>query len=279
MAGAFDSMGYAREAFVEQIYDNSFTDILVKYGQIIQNDRNSLNTSLFGDFEPIETPKPEFPMVAPWNRLRLLEEEKKLVTVYLSAHPLDPYYMEVNYGCSCKCGEFDEIKEAGNTYTLGGIVTSVDSGTSQKGAPWLGFTLEDFSGNYTFKVWGKEVANLKNRVQPNDFIRVKTRVNASFYRPGSLDVKIEDIQFLQDISSSTANGVRIYLDRNFAQPDFYSRLMNFDAKERPGDLYMKIFDRERNQLINIHSRKKFPITKELIQFLDDWGIKYEVINN
>lgn len=279
MAGAFDSMGYAREAFVEPIYDSTFTDVLVKFGQIIQNDKNSLNTSLFGELEPIETPKPEFPNVTPWNRLRLLEEEKKLVTVYLSAHPLDPYYMEVNYGCSCKCGEFDDVKEAGNVYTLGGVVTSVDTGTSQKGTPWLGFTIEDFSGNYTFKIFGRDVANFKNRVQPNDFVRVRARVSNSTYRPGLLDTRIEDIQFLQDIASNTANGVRIYLDRSFNQPEFYSRLEKFEAKERPGDLYLRIFDRERNQIINIHSRKKFPITKELVDFLDDWGVKYDVISN
>ncbi|MCH5234979.1 MAG: DNA polymerase III subunit alpha [Muribaculaceae bacterium] len=278
IAGAFDSMGYAREAFVEPIYDSTFTDVLVKYGQTIQNDKNSLNTSLFGDLEPIDTPKPEFPQVVPWNRLKLLEEEKKLVTIYLSAHPLDPFYMEVTYGCSCKCGEFDELKEAGNVYTLGGVVTSVDMGTNQKGNPWMSFTLEDFSGNFTFKVFGRDVANMKNKVQPNDFIRVRTRVNESTYRQGFLDIRIEDIQYLQDLSGSTANGVRIYLDRTFAQSEFYTKLMEFNSKERPGDLYLKIYDRERNQLINIHSRQKFPITKEFVEFLDDWGVKYDVLS-
>ena len=278
LAGAFDSMGYAREAFVEPIYDSTFTDILVRFGQTIQNDKNSLNNSLFGDLEPIETPKPEFPSVAPWNRLRLLEEEKKLVTVYLSAHPLDPYYMEVTYGCSTKCGEFDEIKEAGNVYTLGGVVTSVDLGTTQKGNPWLSITIEDFSGNYSFRVFGRDVNNFKNRVQPNDFIRIKVRVSASTYRPGSLDTRIEDIQFLQDIAPVTANAVRIYLDRNFTQPDFYENLMKFDSKERQGDLYLKIFDRERNQFINIHSRKKFPINKDLVEFLEDRGIKFDILS-
>lgn len=278
LAGAFDSMGYPREAFVENIYDVSFTEILVKYGQTMQNDKNSLNTSLFGDLEPIEVPKPEFPQVVPWNRLRLLEEEKKLVTVYLSAHPLDPYYMEVNFGCSCKCGEFNELKEAGNVYTLGGVITSLEIGTTQKGTPKLSIVLEDFSGNYNFVVYGRDVANYKNRIQQNDFIRLRVRVSASTHKPGLLDTKIEDIQLLQDISSSTANAVRLYLDRHMAQPDFYSNLLKFEGEERPGDLYLKIFDLEKNQIINIHSRKKFMITRELIEFLNDWGIRYEVLN-
>lgn len=278
MAGAFDSMGYAREAFVEPIADTSFTDILVKFGQTIQNDKNSLQASLFGDLEPIETPKPDFPVVAPWNRLKLLEEEKKLVTVYLSAHPLDPFFMEINYGCSTKCGDFDELKEAGNTYTLGGIVTSVDMGVSQKGNPWLSFKIEDFSGSQSFRLYGRDVERFKNRIQPNDFIRAKIRVSASTYRPGSLDTRVEDIEYLQDIAPNIANGVVIYLDRNFTQPEFYKHLMEFQPTERPGDLYLKIFDRERNQLINIHSRKKFPISRDLVEFLETWGIHFDIIS-
>ena len=29
-----------------------------------------------------------------------VERERELVGMYLSAHPLDPYYMELNYGTS-----------------------------------------------------------------------------------------------------------------------------------------------------------------------------------
>ena len=278
LAGAFDSMGYAREAFVEPLYDSTFTDVLVKYGQTIQNDKNSLQGSLFEEIEPIETPKPEFPNVLPWNRLKLLEEEKKLVTVYLSAHPLDPYYMEITYGCTTKCGEFEDIKEAGNSYTLGGIVTATDTGMSQKGFPWFSFKIEDFSGNQTLRIFGRDFEKFKNRIQPNDFVRVKVSVNAHPYKAGFLDTRIEDVQYLQDIAPFTSNAIRIYLDRNFNQPEFFQKLMQFEAKDRPGDLYMKIFDRDRNQLINIHSRRKIPITKELIEFLEDWGIHFEVLS-
>ena len=278
LAGAFDSMGYPREAFVEPVYDSTFTDVLVKFGQIIQNDKNSLQSSLFGDLEPIETPKPEFPKVTPWNRLKLLDEERKLVTVYLSAHPLDPYYMEITYGCNAKCGEFDDVKEAGNTYTLGGIVTDTDMGVSQKGNPWFSFKLEDFTGSQTFRVFGRDVERFKNKIQQNDFIRVRVRVSASTYRPGALDTRIEDIEYLQDIAPRTANAVRIYIDRNFNHPEFYNKVMEFKGPKREGEFFLKIFDREKNQMISIHSRKKINVNKDLIDFLENWGIHFEILS-
>ena len=276
MSGAFDSMGYPREAFVEEVYDSSFTDVLVKYGQIIQNDKNSLQASLFDELEPIETPKPAFPNFTPWNRLRLLEEEKKLVTVYLSAHPIDPYYMEITYGCNCKCGEFEEIKTANSSYTLGGIITSMEQGTTQRGTQWLNITLEDYSGSQSFRVFGRDIIKYKSLFNANDFVRMKVNVTPSTYRPGNLDTRIEEITLLQDVASSLANDVTIYLDSNFKSPEFFKYLSELQPDKRPGDLHIIIRDKERRQQISVHSRKKFPITKDLIQFFEDWGIPFEV---
>ena len=127
MAGAFDCFDLPREAYVTQLGDNSYADALVKYGQRIQNNKNSLQLSLFGDDEPIETAKPQLPAVTPWSRIALLEKEKQLVTMYLSAHPLDPYYMELTYGCNTSCEEFKDAEKVGAKMTFGGLVTNVQT--------------------------------------------------------------------------------------------------------------------------------------------------------
>ena len=138
--------------------------------------------------------------------------------------------------------------------------------------------MEDFSGAQSFRVFGRDVAVYKNKIQVNDFVRLRVNVTASTYRPGALDNRIEEIEYLPNISNKLANAVNIYLDKNFKSQEFFSELMKFDAKDRPGDLFIRIYDRENNQKINVHSRRKFPITKELVQFLDDWGIKYDVVS-
>ena len=106
MAGTFDSLNVPREAFVEPMFDSTWADMLVKYGQTVQNDKNSMQASLFGDLEPLELAKPPMPAFTPWPRMKLLDKEKSMVTIYLSAHPLDPYYMELTYGCNCACADF-----------------------------------------------------------------------------------------------------------------------------------------------------------------------------
>lgn len=74
----------------------------------MQADHNNAQISLFADLEPIETAQPQPPHFTPWSELKILEEEKKVVTMYLSAHPLDRYYIELTYGCNTPCIELRE---------------------------------------------------------------------------------------------------------------------------------------------------------------------------
>ncbi len=276
LAGAFDSLGYRREIFVEPMFDTTYTDMLVKYGQTIQNDKNSMQASLFGDIEPIETARPPIPQVTPWNRLKLLDEEKKLVTIYLSAHPLDPYYMELTYGCNCPCGEFEDKKEAGAKLTMGGMVTGLTTRMSRSGNPYGVLTIEDKSGSVDFMIFGKNFENYKNRLQPGDAVYMKVNINPGRFNPERLDVNIEEIQSLDNIKGKMANTITIYLDDKFSSEDFFSKLIEFKPDERPGDLFINIYNTETNQVISIHSRKKFPVSKDVVSFFEEWGVKYKV---
>ncbi len=277
MAGAFDSMGYMREIFVEPMFDTTWTDMLVKYGQTIQNDKNSLQVSLFGDMEPIDTAKPPIPKVEPWNRIKLLDEEKKLVTIYLSAHPLDPYYMELRYGCNCQCADFEDKKVAGAKLTMGGLVTAFNVKTSKNGNQYGQLTIEDKSGSVSFNIFGKAFEAHKNRFVVGDTVFMKVNVVPGRWDPTKIDANIDEVYSLDSMKGTMANSVSIYLDYRFDTEDFFSKLLAFTPDERPGDLFIEIYNPETRQIVKVHSRKKFPISKDLVDFLDDWGVKYKVL--
>ena len=276
MAGAFDSLGYMREIFVEPVGDTSFTEMLVKYGQTIQNDKNSMQASLFGDFEPIETARPPIPQVTPWNRLKLLDEEKKLVTIYLSAHPLDPYYMELTYGCNCSCGDFEDKKVAGAKLTMGGMVTGINQRIARNGRPYGVITIEDMTGSVDFMLFANNFEFYKNRLQVGDAVYLKVNVAQSKFKPDRLDVNIEEIQNLDNVQGKMANALTVYLDDRFCTEEFFNKFLQFNAGKRAGDLFIDIYNQETKQIISVHSRKKFSVTKETVAFLDDWGVKYKV---
>ena len=84
-SGTFDCFpDVRREMFAPSTgAEPGFSEILLRYGQRFQADRNSTQASLFGDLEPLETEHPPYPKYEEWAPIQLLDEEKRLVGMYL----------------------------------------------------------------------------------------------------------------------------------------------------------------------------------------------------
>ena len=95
LSGAFDCFeGVRREDFKADDFNPSFSEALIRYGQMYQMSKATQESSLFGEAETIDTAKPEMPGRPLWPDIERLNYEKDLVGMYLSAHPLDKYYLE-----------------------------------------------------------------------------------------------------------------------------------------------------------------------------------------
>ena len=276
LAGAFDSMGYMREIFFEPFADSTFSDNLVRYGQLVQNDRNSMQASLFDDIEPLTYNRPPIPLAAPWNKLKLLDEEKKLVTVYLSAHPLDTYYMEVTFGANCTCADFEERKLEGGKFKLAGMVMGVEERTDKTERPYGRITLEDFSGKTDLWIFGPDYLSIRNSVYEGAYLFLDLTVTQNKYRADRQDIRINSFHDLEHIKGKIANHVNIYLDFRFNTKDFYRELRKFEGNDRPGRLSIEIIDPESRQKIKVNSRKTFSINKDFVDMLTNWGIRYKI---
>ncbi len=276
MAGAFDCFGLMREMFVHPMGESTFTDLLVKYGQNIQNDKNSLQMSLFGDVETIETNKPPFPQVVPWNRMKLLEKEKEMVMMYLSAHPLDPYYMELKYGCNANSEDFKEKQVADATLKIGGLVTNVNTKISRNGNEFTIVEIDDYSGKMEIPLFGNNHSTFRNSFTVGDTVMVKLNYAPGRYDPNKLMMKIEQVENLEHLKGKIANSVTVFLNTKFDNNEFFDKLSLLDTKERSGTLFIELRDFETGQTAKIRSRKPVAITRELIELLDSYSIPYRI---
>lgn len=186
--------------------------------------------------------------------------------------------MELKYGCNCQCAELEDKKVAGAKLTLGGLVTAFNVRMSKKGNEYGQLIIEDFSGNVTFPLFGRAYEANKNKFTVGDTVLLKVNVNASKWKPDEIEANIDEVCNLSSIEGKMANAITIYLDHRFDTEEFFSQLLAFEPKERPGDLYIEIINPESRQVIKVHSRKRFPITKELVQFLEEWGVRFKVMN-
>lgn len=278
LAGSFDCFGMPREAFVTQMFDNTYADVLVKYGQRIQSDKNSLQLSLFGDLEPIETAKPPMPEVIPWSRLALLEKEKELVTMYLSAHPLDPYYMELTYGCNTACDEFKDKEVAGQKISMGGLITKVTTKMTRNGKEFTIVELEDFSGKAELRLFGRNHQIYKDKFIVGEPIMIRINFQAQRYDPTRTDMNIESIVPLESIKGKIANSITIFLDLHFNNADLFTELEKVEDRTRPGQLYIELLDADTRQTLKVKARKPIPLNRDLVNLLEDSGVKFKIRN-
>lgn len=282
LSGAFDCFDIPREIFVTPTAsENSYAETLVKFGQRVQKSSNSTQASLFGDLVEMETDKPPIPNYEPWSRLRLLNEEKKLVSIYLSAHPLDEYYMELNFGCNTTCAEYAEKKNIpGSNLTMGGMVTSMVTKVSKNGRPYGILEIEDFTGKAQIYLFDKAYEKTQPLGHEGVNILLKISVTPSKWKQGETTINITDAQPLDTIKGRVANTLTITMERKDDPADLqelYNHLENDKTVDKNGSLYLKIYDGagEINP-ITFHSRKRISINRELVNILNSCSLKYEI---
>lgn len=278
LAGAFDTFGWPREAYVTPVFDNSFADVLVKFGQKIQNDKNSLQLSLFGEDDMVETAKPPLPEIVPWNRMALLEKEKELVTMYLSAHPLDPYYMELKYGCNTSCEDFKSKEKPGAKLTIGGLITKVQTKVSKRGTDFSVIEIEDFTGKAEIALFGRNHQQHKDKFIIGEAVMVKINYTQGRFDPTRADMNIDEVIPLESVKGKLANSITVFMDLNFKNPDFFAQLKTLEDKSRPGEFFMELIDLETRQTLKVHSKHKIPINRQLVNLLEECELNFNISN-
>ena len=113
----------------------------------------------------------------PVERRELLDWEKELIGVYLTAHPLEDRLADLQDVITARTGELDATWN-GKGVTLAGIVAGLRTLNTKKGQPMAFVTLEDLDGKVDLVVFPKVWAVCREQVQSNQIIVVGGTVQA-----------------------------------------------------------------------------------------------------
>ena len=276
-SGGFDSFGIPRESFfATDANDVAFLDTLVRYGQKYQNDKSLNQNSLFGDSNAVEIATPEIPKAEPWSDIERLNKEKEMVGIYLSAHPLDKYYMEIQFGCNTSLNELDDKKLTLNEdITFGGIVTDYVEKRTRNDRMYGRITLEDYSGKYELMLFGRNFVDFRNFGIPGEAIMVRGVYNKSPYND-RINFDIKEIKLMDDVKGKLVNRIRIAVDDDQLSSLSQLKLCMNDSTTNRCDVYFRIHDKAIDRVVDLKSRFKMPLNKDVIDTLNDMEIKYEV---
>ena len=281
LSGAFDSMPeIEREDFMcQNIKGETFSEVLIRYGQRFQADKNNHENTLFGGMEDeIQTAKPEIPKDEKWSNIDKLEKEKELIGMYLSGNPLDPFYMEINYGCNTKLSELrDKASLLDVELTFGGIVVEYKEGTTKNNTKYGRLKLEDYSGQYELMLFGKNYVefNKYGVVGTPIYVRAKYAQNRYNQR---VDLNIMQIALLEEVKGRLINNIEIELPVTEVDANTVKQINSAltEGTDNRGELYLKLTDINKNRQVRMKSEYRIPINKGLVEMLNDMEIKFSI---
>lgn len=271
LAGAFDNMGIQREQFfADNGKGEQFLEILVRYGNKYQTDKNTAVNSLFGGDAFVAIAKPEIPQCERWGDLEKLNKEKELVGIYLSAHPLDEYRIILTYVCNTGMVEINDRESLRNRdLLLGGIVTAFREGTTKNGKPYGIVKIEDFTGSGEIALFGNDYIEYSKYCKIGMYLLINARVEPRRWKEDELDFRIGSIRLLQDEKDRLIEKISITVPIHDLDEPTINELSVL-IKNNPGQslLYFRVVDSEHNIAQNFFSQNiRLNVTRNLVEFL------------
>jgi DNA polymerase-3 subunit alpha len=272
LSGALDNIAgnIRREQFIaSDPKGNVFLDLLLRYGSQYQQAQMEAQFSLFG-MDAVELNKPAVPEAEEWSMLERLNKERSLVGIYLSAHPLDEYYVILQNVCNLKMSEMEYLTAfAGKSVRLGGIVTAVRSGTTKNGKPFGVATIEDFSGTGEIALFGENWVQWGAYLSMDRSVLITGSVEEHRFRPGEYELRIGRIEWLADVGDKVVERITITVNTNALGKDDVEMLTSY-VEENPGNTALQmVFVDATNPHNRLHMTSRSHKIKVTRQLLDD----------
>jgi len=285
LAGGFDSFDAHRAQYLHPDEKGVlFIEKVMRYAARFQETQNSSQVSMFGDASEVQIPEPEVPPCEEWGTMKKLKQEKEVVGIYISGHPLDDYKTEITKFCNCKASDFNELEKFVNReLCFGGIVGDVQHLESKKGKGWARFIIEDYDDSYEFRIFGEEYLKFRHFLVPNSFIYMRIFVkegwvNRETQKKGDPRLQFNSMQMLQDVMESQTKKLTIQIPIEEVSEERIKYLKDI-LKMHKGDKHLQfvIYEMENKVKLTMPSRKhKVNISNELLEELEKEQVRFKL---
>ncbi|MCH5219022.1 MAG: DNA polymerase III subunit alpha [Muribaculaceae bacterium] len=289
LSGAFDCFeGTKREDFFAvNSRDESMAEILLRYGNNYQAHSRNNEASLFDFDDSIDLTKDARPPIKPavqWAAPDRLAKEKEYVGMYLSEHPLDPYYMELTYGTTARLSEIDELEPVeGAEVVFGGMVTSYETKLSKNNNRYGVMRIEDISGSYDVRLFGDNVFKFGNYGIPGTPVLITCEFKRRF-KSTDISLEVKNIQPLEHIKGKLIKSLTLNVSSKEADNRLQSLLEehlvseNSDANDElsSSGLNINLYDPTFNRSVLLTSSIKINLSRKFIEMLEENEIEFNV---
>ncbi len=279
LAGALDcfpQMHRAQYFFAPPTDPITGLERLVRFGNQFQASSSMATNSLFGESAMPEVKPPNMPECDKWGLPELLDREKEVVGIYISAHPLDGFKFEMdNYGMT----PVNELEiNRGRNIRIAGFVTDVAHMTTKKGSKFGKLTINDYSGNLEIILWEKNYVQYGNYLVNGQKLMIQGVYDEHRFRPGTMEFQIQNMMLLDEVRKLLTK--RIYISVPLHKlDDVFVSFMENNLKTNPGntEMVLRIADWDGMEVRLKSQNKKIVVNDELVHYImEHEEIKYSI---
>jgi DNA polymerase III subunit alpha len=284
-AGAFDfDKRYTRPQYYVS-NDNSQTgsELIHKFGVSANESKNSSQASLFGGSTLEEdVMKPKLPDVADYPLYQLLEDERKMVGLFLSSHPLDLFdlvFENYDFEPVSRLSRLDSFQN-GQRFYCGFYVTAARTLMGKNNKPFLIAEVQDKNGSVDLRLFDNDFLHYQNHFTVGSAIyaeiEVKHRAN-----PGSdrvyYNMNYLKVGSLDDFAKKAFKKLSVRVHDNQINQDNLSHFINV-VKKHKGNCPIDINFITKKYYVNTHvSKYKVEINKDLLNEISKLDLHTELV--
>jgi DNA polymerase-3 subunit alpha len=283
LSGAFDCFNgiHRRQYIFAKDGEVNLLEKAMKFAAKTQQDEQSAQVSLFGGSSGIVMPKPKIDYVEPFTEIEKLNLEKEVVGIYISGHPLDNFKFEMTAFCKTSCSELVDLETIiGREIKLGGIVSGVEHRTTKTGKPFGKFTLEDYTGNFTFTLFGEDYLKFRNFMNIGWFLFVEGGVIKNTWGQQNVEIKIRNIDLLNELGLKRTKGIQLRINSTDITEEMIGVIEDVcQTYAGSTPLFLKIQDEKENINLELLSRKfrVNPINEMAVSMKKAGAVEVDVI--
>ena len=272
LAGAFDCFSDIQRShfFATDNEGITFIEKIVRYSAKISELKAAATQSLFGELGAgtgNDISMPKIPATEPWSIMEQLKNEKEVVGVYISGHPLDEYKIEIQNFCNSNSGLLESKPNIVQSFA--GIVTKINVRTSANGNQFMIFTLEDYAGNYEFALFAKDFIQFERFIAQDRLLYIQGSYQLKNKHTDQMVFKIQSIELLTELLEERTKELRLRLNLshlNLETVDYLEDL--FDQYKGNKKVILEVYDEQDRVQLDFLSRKvQLKISKALVMDL------------
>ena len=272
LAGAFDCFSDIQRShfFATDNEGITFIEKIVRYSAKISELKAAATQSLFGELGAgtgNDISMPKIPATEPWSIMEQLKNEKEVVGVYISGHPLDEYKIEIQNFCNSNSGLLESKPNIVQSFA--GIVTKINVRTSANGNQFMIFTLEDYAGNYEFALFAKDFIQFERFIAQDRLLYIQGSYQLKNKHTDQMVFKIQSIELLTELLEERTKELRLRLNLSYLNLETVDYLEDlFDQYKGNKKVILEVYDEQDRVQLDFLSRKvQLTISKALVMDL------------